>query len=69
VATGLGIQLVTLARVKQDLVVRLTAFGLAAAIGRDRLFPALPTAVAAYRQWPAGHKQHPGENKGTPDAA
>jgi sulfate permease, SulP family len=59
-----------LARVKQDLLVRLEAFGLAAKIGRDRLFPTLPTAVAAYQQWAAGHKQHPGEEPGgTPDAA
>jgi len=58
-----------LARVKQDLLVRLQAFGLAAKIGQDRLFPTLPTAVAAYQQW-AGHNQHPGEEPGgTPDAA
>ena len=41
-------------RVKQDLLVRLQAFGLAAKIGRDRLFPTLPTAVAADQQWPPG---------------
>ena len=59
-----------LARVKQDLLIRLEAFGLAAKIGQDRLFPTLPTAVAAYRQWAAGHQQHPGEEPGrTPDAA
>jgi hypothetical protein len=38
-----------LARVKQDLLVRLKAFGLTAKIGPGLLFPALPTAVAAYR--------------------
>ena len=59
-----------LARVKQDLPVRLEAFGLAAKIGQDRLFPTLPTAVAACQQWAAGHEQHPGgEAGGTPDAA
>lgn len=38
-----------LARVKQDLLTRLDAFGLSASIGPDHLFPTLPTAVAAYR--------------------
>ena len=42
-----------LARVNQDLLVRLKAFGLAAKIGQDRLFPTLPIAVAAYPQWAA----------------
>ncbi|GHJ46925.1 sodium-independent anion transporter [Catellatospora sp. TT07R-123] len=37
-----------LARVKQDLLDDLVAFGLADTIGRDRLFPTLPTAVAAF---------------------
>jgi len=40
-----------LARVKQDLLVALTAYGLTAAVGPDRFFPTLPTAVAAYRDW------------------
>jgi sulfate permease, SulP family len=40
-----------LARVKQDLLVALDAYGLSAAIGPDRIFPTLPTAVAAYREW------------------
>ena len=39
-----------LARVKQDLLARLQAFGLAAKIGPERLFPTLTTAVAAYQQ-------------------
>jgi MFS superfamily sulfate permease-like transporter len=38
-----------LARVKQDLMARLEAFGLAAKIGPELLFPTLPTAVQAYR--------------------
>ncbi|GAA0504727.1 sodium-independent anion transporter [Paractinoplanes deccanensis] len=42
-----------LARVKQDLLVDLEAFGLAASIGADRIFPTLPTAVAAYEKWRA----------------
>jgi high affinity sulfate transporter 1 len=53
-----------LARVKQDLLVRLEAFGLAATIGQDRLFPTLPTAVAAYQQWAARQDQSPGEEPG-----
>lgn len=51
------------ARVKQDLLIRLEAFGLAEAIGPGLLFPALPPAVAAYRRWAASHpppaSQHP----------
>lgn len=40
-----------LARVKQDLMDDLTAYGLTDTVGRDRVFPTLPTAVAAYRAW------------------
>jgi MFS superfamily sulfate permease-like transporter len=40
-----------LARVKQDLLTALTAYGLTAAVGPDRIFPTLPTAVTAYRDW------------------
>jgi MFS superfamily sulfate permease-like transporter len=49
-----------LARVKQDLLARLEAFGLARKIGTDLLFPTLPTAVQAYqdrtKDLPAGHQ-------------
>lgn len=41
----------SLARVKQDLRDDLEAYGLAASVGEDRIFPTLPTAVAAYRAW------------------
>jgi SulP family sulfate permease len=44
-----------LARVKQDLLDDLDAFGLTAAIGADRIFPTLPTAVAGYEQWRRKH--------------
>uniref|UniRef100_UPI0006E377B8 SulP family inorganic anion transporter n=1 Tax=Streptomyces neyagawaensis TaxID=42238 RepID=UPI0006E377B8 len=37
-----------LARVKQDLMDDLRAYGLAESVGADRIFPPLPTAVAAY---------------------
>jgi MFS superfamily sulfate permease-like transporter len=40
-----------LARVKQDLLEDLTAYGLVDTVGGDRIFPTLPTAVAAYRTW------------------
>ncbi|ANS70134.1 sulfate transporter [Streptomyces lincolnensis] len=40
-----------LARVKQDLLDDLEAYGLAESVGTDRIFPTLPTAVAAYRTW------------------
>jgi SulP family sulfate permease len=40
-----------LARVKQDLLDDLEAFGLAESVGRDRIFPTLPTAVAGFESW------------------
>jgi sulfate permease, SulP family len=40
-----------LARVKQDLLARLDAFGLTQKIGAELLFPTLPTAVDAYQSW------------------
>jgi high affinity sulfate transporter 1 len=40
-----------LARVKQDLLHDLEAFGLLREVGPDRIFPTLPTAVAAYEKW------------------
>jgi sulfate permease, SulP family len=46
-----------LARVKQELLARLRAFGLDEKIGTDLLFPTLPTAVAAYQKW-AGRRDH-----------
>jgi SulP family sulfate permease len=46
---------VALARVKQDLLADLKAYGLADSLGPDRLFPTLPTAVAAYENWRAEH--------------
>jgi high affinity sulfate transporter 1 len=48
--TGRGVEF-ALARVKQDLLDALTAYGLTATIGRERIFPTLPTAVAAYQEW------------------
>jgi sulfate permease, SulP family len=47
--------ILALARVKQDLLVRLQAFGLAESIGPALLFPTLPSAVDAYRHWAAAH--------------
>ncbi|MFG2780291.1 SulP family inorganic anion transporter [Streptomyces prunicolor] len=40
-----------LARVKQDLLDDLLAYGLVESVGTDHIFPTLPTAVAAYREW------------------
>jgi len=40
-----------LARVKQELHDDLEAYGLTDSVGKDRIFPTLPTAVAAYRTW------------------
>jgi high affinity sulfate transporter 1 len=50
-----------LARVKQDLLARLQAFGLADKIGEKRLFPTLPTAVQAYQE-SARQQGEPGHN-------
>jgi high affinity sulfate transporter 1 len=44
-----------MARVKQDLLDDLEAFGLVGKVGRDRIFPTLPTAVAAYEEWRKAH--------------
>jgi SulP family sulfate permease len=40
-----------LARVKQEQLEDLEAYGLVDSVGRERIFPTLPTAVAAYRAW------------------
>lgn len=40
-----------MARVKQDLREELDAYGLTESVGPDLIFPTLPTAVAAYREW------------------
>ena len=40
-----------LARVKQDLRDDLDAYGLTEAVGPERIFPTLPTAVTAYQDW------------------
>ncbi len=40
-----------LARIKRELRDSLAAFGVIDAIGQDRLFPTLPTALAAYDEW------------------
>ena len=44
-----------MARVKRDLQNELDAFGLTATLGRDRIFPTIPTAVDAYEQWRGEH--------------
>ncbi|MFJ2886833.1 SulP family inorganic anion transporter [Streptomyces sp. NPDC087305] len=46
-----------LARVKQDLLADLKAYGLVDSVGTDHIFPTLPTAVAAYREWSGAHDQ------------
>jgi sulfate permease, SulP family len=48
--TGRGI-VFALARVKQDLRDDLDAFGITAAVGAERIFPTLPTAVEGYQRW------------------
>ncbi|WP_395298095.1 SulP family inorganic anion transporter [Kitasatospora hibisci] len=51
-----------LARVKQDLLDDLDAYGLTGSVGRDRIFPTLPTAVEAYHAWERGAGPGPGGN-------
>ncbi|MDI2124772.1 SulP family inorganic anion transporter [Yinghuangia seranimata] len=48
-----------MARVKQDLRTQLDAYGLTASVGEDRMFPTLPTAVAAYKEWSRGDGGEP----------
>jgi MFS superfamily sulfate permease-like transporter len=48
--TGRGI-VSTLARVRQDLLDDLQAYGLSDSVGRDRIFLTLPTALAPYEAW------------------
>ncbi|WP_423834431.1 SulP family inorganic anion transporter [Streptomyces manipurensis] len=43
-----------LARVKQELREDLDAYGLTASVGADRIYPTLPTALDAYREWNRG---------------
>ena len=50
-----------LARVKQDLLDDLQTVGLAQKIGKHRIFPTLPTAVAAHQEWARQHPR-PGQN-------
>ena len=47
-----------MARVKEDLRVRLTAAGLVERVGADRIYPTLPTAVNAYLGWYATEHGH-----------
>ena len=47
-----------MARVKEDLRVRLEAAGLVERVGADRIFPTLPTAVNAYLEWYATEHGH-----------
>jgi sulfate permease, SulP family len=44
-----------MARVKQDLFTELDAYSLVHRVGRDRIFPTLPTAVEAYENWAREH--------------
>ena len=55
-----------MARVKQDLMDDLRAFGLAQSIGEDRLYPTLPTAVAAYQAWAAAPEHAPADPEPPP---
>lgn len=56
-----------MARVKQDLRHQLAAAGLVGRIGEDRIFPTLPTAVAAYVRWYTERHGRPPLLPGRPD--
>lgn len=51
-----GIRLV-LARVKNDLRIRMARYGIVEVIGGANMYPTLPTAVEAYRAWAARHPE------------
>jgi MFS superfamily sulfate permease-like transporter len=55
-----------LARVKRDLLDDLDAFGLTESVGPDRIFPTLPTALTAYREWQARHPHANGDRPASP---
>ena len=46
-----------LVRVKHEVIEMLDKHGIGARIGHDRIFPTLPTAVAAYQEWSAQNPQ------------
>lgn len=48
---------VGLARAKQELLADLRAYGFIKKIGQDMVFPTLPTAVEAYREWDRDHPE------------
>ena len=52
---------VALARVKQDLRNELAPTGFLERIGEDHIFPTLPTAVEAFREWRATHEDPSGD--------
>ncbi len=52
--TGRGV-VVGLARVKQELLADLRAYGLVDRIGEERIYPTLPTAVEGYEHWCTEH--------------
>ncbi|MCX5381454.1 SulP family inorganic anion transporter [Streptomyces sp. NBC_00091] len=49
-----------LARVKQELRESLDAYGLTAAVGANRIYPTLPTAIAAFHAWQRSANHDPG---------
>jgi high affinity sulfate transporter 1 len=57
-----------MARVKRDLYDQLTAAGFIQRLGPDRIFPTLPTAVAAYTRWQS-ERRAPPPPPATPPAA
>ncbi|MEK9809639.1 MAG: STAS domain-containing protein, partial [Candidatus Nanopelagicales bacterium] len=52
---------VAVVRAKSELVVQMQRHGVAAAIGQDRFYPTLPTAVSAYESWVQEHPVRPSD--------
>jgi MFS superfamily sulfate permease-like transporter len=46
-----------LVRVKHEVIEMLDRHGIGTRIGHDRIYPTLPTAVAAYEEWAGAHPQ------------
>ena len=53
---GVACIVIALVRVKRDLLEALVKHGVAERIGLDRIYPTLPTAVAAYEQWSQAYR-------------
>lgn len=63
-----GIRL-AMARVKNDLRIRMARYGVVDVIGEENMYPTLPTAVEAYTSWAATHPVSPAPVEATSSAS